>query len=219
MKSSFIVIGIGRFGGAVAKTLAEQGHEVLAVDKLEAHIEDVSDFVTHAIIADCSEERTLKALGVQNYDCAIVATAQDLGDSVLITRGLKELGAKQIICKARDVRHKKILLKIGADRVVIPEHEAGAKLALHLSDPKLIDTLDLSDIYGISELHVPDRWIGKTVGELNVRRKHGCVVVAIKKPEEHDEIVVAPGAEYVFMAGDILVLLGEHGLIAEVTHL
>ena len=131
---SYIIIGMGRFGTAVAQKLMDLGHEVLAVDKDEHAVEHVTDVVTHAVIADATEERNLKALGLRNYECAIVAIGYEIADSVLITLALKELGIPKVICRARDIQHKKILLKIGADRVIVPEFEAGAKLALQLAD-------------------------------------------------------------------------------------
>ena len=132
-KKSFVIIGMGRFGTAVAQKLMELGHEVLAVDKDEHAIEHVTDEVTHAVIADATEERNLKALGLRNYECAIVAIGFEIADSVLLTLALKELGIPKVICRARDIQHKKILLKIGADSVIVPEFEAGAKLAFRLA--------------------------------------------------------------------------------------
>lgn len=142
---SFVVIGMSRFGTAVSKKLMELGHEVLAVDISEHAVEHVIDSVTHAVIADATEERNLKALGLRNYDCAILAIGYEIGDSVLITLALKEMGVKRVICRARDIQHKKILYKIGADLVIIPEFEAGVKLAAQLSESNLADFIAHGD--------------------------------------------------------------------------
>jgi len=214
---SFIVIGLGRFGEATARKLTELGHEVLAVDRDEHNVQNLTGVVTHAIIADATEERNLKALGVRNYDCAIVAIGADFGDSILIALGLKELGVERIICKARDKQHKKILEKIGVDRVIIPELEAGIKLAIQAADLNLIDYLELGDAYGISEMHVPNSWLNKSIQEINIRPKYGCIVVAIKKDE--GEVEKAPGPEYVFAEDDIIVLLGENEDLNALTRL
>jgi len=218
---SFLVIGVGRFGGAVAKKLSDLGHEVLAMDKVEHNIQNVSEVVTHAIIADATDVKILRTLGGQNYDCAIVAVGEDVGDSVLIALALKELGVKQIISKARDEQHKKILQKIGVDQVIIPEHEAGARLAVNVAELNLIDTLELSDTYGVSELIAPLKWEGKRIGEIDIRRKYGCVVAAVKKAStgEEEEVIIAPKADYVFEHADLLVLIGENEQINLLSHL
>lgn len=211
---SFAVIGMGRFGRATAKKLCELGHEVLAIDENEQRIQDISEFVTHAVVADAKEERTLRALGIRNYDCAILAIGDDIADSVLITLALKELGMKTIICKAGDLRHQKILLKVGADRAIIPELEAGTKLAINIADRNLIDSLSLSDKFDISEMYLPDKWLGKTLIDIDIRKRYRATVVAVKKSDEKQEVVIAPGGEYKFEKGDILVLIGDINDIA-----
>lgn len=215
MKKSFVVIGMGRFGHAVAKKLYELGHDVLAVDEDEHKINDIADYVTHAVIADAKDEKTLRSLGIRNYDCAVLAIGDDIADSTLITLGLKDLGVEKIICKARDIRHQKILQKIGADMVIIPELEAGIKLAIHIADRNLIDTISLSDKYDISEIFLPERWGNKTLMELDLRRRYNVTVVAVKKPGGNDDIVMAPGGDYRFIKGDIPVLIGDANDIAE----
>ena len=205
---SFAVIGMSRFGTAVAKKLMDLGHEVLAIDREEHIIENISGDVTHAVIADVTEERNLKALGLRNYDCVVLAVGYEIADSVLITLSLKEMGVKTVICRARDAQHEKILLKIGADRVVIPEFEAGAKLAAQLADSNLVDYMELDDAYGISEINVPDHWVGKSIQEVGVRKKYGCTVVAIKNAYNQD-VLIGPKVDYIFAERDIVVLIGE----------
>lgn len=216
---TFVVIGMGRFGTAVAKKLCELGHEVLAIDEDEARIQDITESVTHAVIADAKEERVLSSLGVRNYDCAILAIGSDIADSVLITMALKDLGLKEIICKAGELRHKKILLKIGADRVIIPEYESGTKLAVQIAKLNLIEYLELTEKYGLSEMNVPKKWISHTLVDLNLRRRHGITVVGIKQEKDDEDFNMLPSPDYRFCAGDIIVLIGKREDIDEISHL
>jgi len=216
---TFVVIGMGRFGKSVAIKLCELGHEVLAIDDDEVRIQDVTELVTHAVIADAKDERVLRSLGVRNYDCAILAIGSDIADSVLITMALKELGVKEIICKAGESRHKKILLKIGADRVIIPEHESGTKLAVQIANLNLIEYLELTEKYGLSEMNIPRKWISRTLVELNLRRRYGVTVVAIKQETEEEDINMLPSPDYKLCEGDVLVLIGKREDIDEISHL
>ena len=146
---TFVVIGLGRFGVAVATELSALGHEVLALDGAEENVQKVADTVTHAVTGDARDPAVLRALGVRNYDCAIVAVGDDVGNSALITLNLKDLGVKQVICKAQSHVHRKVLEKIGADRVLFPEHEMGVKLAQGLSSSNVLNFIELSEDYGI----------------------------------------------------------------------
>ena len=152
---TFVVIGLGRFGSAVATELSSLGHEVLAVDEREDHVQRVAEKVTHAVTGDARDPSVLRALGVRNYDCAVVAVGDDIGNSALITLNLKEIGVKRVICKAQSHVHRKVLEKIGADRVVFPEHEMGVKLAQGLSSSNVLNFIELSEDFGIVETAVP----------------------------------------------------------------
>ena len=158
---SFAVIGIGRFGESVAQTLCTLGHEVLAVDRDEARIAAVADHVTHAVVADTTDERALKRIGVRNFDCVIISVGDDIRASILTTVLAKEQGAQLVIAKASDKLHARLLEKTGADKVVLPEHEAGVRLARSLVSGSIIDYLDLSDKYSINETLIPAAWVGK----------------------------------------------------------
>ncbi|MCD8391443.1 MAG: TrkA family potassium uptake protein, partial [Firmicutes bacterium] len=149
---TFAVIGLGRFGRTVASQLFSMGYEVLAVDINEELVNDISPFVTYAAAADAKDEAVLKELGVRNYDCAVVGITENLSDSILITLLLKEMGVKRVLCKALDENHKKILDKIGADYVIIPEDEVGVKTALHLASNSFFDWAELSSRYGIGDI-------------------------------------------------------------------
>ena len=206
---TFVVIGLGRFGSAVARKLFEMGHEVLVIDTNEAEVQRFSSEVTHAVAADAKDPNTLRTLGIRNYDCAILAIASDIEDSVLITLALKELGIKEIVCKARDAQHKKILEKLGADRVIIPEQEMGIKTAVKLGSENLLDFIELSDSYGISEVKTPAKWIGHGIAELDIRKKHKINVIAVKN-EFRADVTAVPGPDYIFQENDVLVIMGKN---------
>ena len=189
---SYMVIGLGRFGTEVARQLCGFGCEVLAMDTHSDLVQQLSNDVTHAVVADARDKSVLRALGADNFDCAIVCIGGSLADSVLATMNLKELGVPQIVCKAHDETHRQVLIKLGADRVVIPEQENAARLARSLSSPNVLEYIELSDEYGIIEVPVPKRWIDKTLIELNVRAKLGVNIIAI---ERENKINVSPGAD------------------------
>lgn len=206
---TFVVIGLGRFGTAVAVELCKQGHEVLAIDRSEAIVQAIADKVTHAAAGDAADPAVLKALGVRNYDCAIVAAAQDVGESALVTLSLKDLGVPKVVCKAKDATHKRVLERLGADRVIIPEQESGVKLAQGLARSNILNFIELSEDYGIVEVEAPADWCGKTLLELNVRARYDVTVIAVHQGGA-EELVVAPGANYVFQPGETAVVLGRY---------
>lgn len=203
---TYIVVGLGRFGSEVARQLYAHGCEVLAVDCSEELVNQISNDVTHAVVADARDKGVLRALGAAEFDCAIVAIGGSLGDSVLATMNLKELGIPKIVCKAHDETHRQVLLKLGADQVVIPEKENAERLARSLSSPNVLEYIELSDEYGIIEVPAPKRWLGKTLKELNVRAKLGVNIIAVERNEKID---VSPAADYQILEGDIMVVLGD----------
>lgn len=204
---SFVIIGLGRFGTAIAGELSALGHEVLAVDVDEERVQQVADHVTHAVTGDGRNIEVLRALGVRNFDCVVVAMGSDVGNSALITLNLKELGVKEVICKAQSHVHSRVLEKIGADRVVFPEYEMGAKLAQGLSSSNVLNFIELSEDYGILELSAPQSWQGKSLRELDVRNRHHVNVIAIRK---NGELNVAPSPDLLLESGDQVVALGRY---------
>ena len=213
---SYIVIGLGKFGSKAAKRLYELGCEVLAIDRNGDLVQPLSSQVTQAVVADARDKDVLRALGVKDFECAIVAIGDNLADSVLATMNLKELGVPHIVCKAHDETHRQVLIKLGADQVVIPEHEQADRLAKNLSSPNVLDYIELSDEYGIIEVPVPKRWIDKTLIELNVRAKLGVNILAIKRD---GKINVSPSAEFVIEDGDVMVILGDNQALRRVQKL
>jgi len=213
---SYIVIGLGRFGLEVARKLSELGCEVLAMDSRSEPVQQLGNEVTHAVVGDAQDKEVLRALDAGSFDCAVVAIGGSLADSVLATMNLKELGVGYIVCKAHDETHRKVLLKLGADRVVIPEQENADRLAKSLSGPNVLDYIELSDAYGIVELPAPKRWQEKTLQELNLRANLGVNMIAVKRD---GEIQVSPGANYRILAGDIVVVLGDTDALSTVQKL
>ena len=203
---SYIVIGLGRFGAEAAVQLTTLGCEVLAMDIRSELVQHVSQDVTHAVVADAQDKEVLKALGAKDFECAIVAIGDDLAASVLATMNLKELGIPYIVCKAHDETHRRVLEKLGADRVVIPEKENAARLAKSLSSPNVLDYIELSEDYGIVEVPAPKSWQEKTLKELNVRAKLGVNILAVRRDQK---INVSPAADFQIRGGDIVVMLGD----------
>ncbi|NPV52315.1 MAG: TrkA family potassium uptake protein [Firmicutes bacterium] len=207
MVKQFAVIGLGRFGVSVGKTLAKLGHEVLAIDKNQDTVQHVANIFTHAVQADATDEEALKALGIRNVDVAIVAIAQDIQSSILATLALKSLGVKYVVAKAHDELHGKVLEKVGADRVIYPERDMGIRVANNLVSSNILDYIELSPDYSIIEVVATDEFADRSLRELNLRAKYGITVVAIKSGTE---IKVSPGADDKIHRGDILVVLGRN---------
>ena len=213
---SYLVIGMGRFGTEVARQLYALGCEVLAVDTRSDLVQQIANDVTHAAVADARDKDVLKALGAKEFDCAIVAIGDSLADSVLATMNVKELGVGHVVCKAHDETHRQVLVKLGADQVVIPEKENAGRLARSLSSHNVLDYIELSEEYGIIETPAPKSWIGKSLKELNVRAKLGVNILAFK---QGDQINVSPAADYLITAGDIMVILGDNDALRKVQKL
>ena len=204
---TFLVIGLGRFGAAVAPELCVLGNEVLAMDVHEDLVQAAAPHVTHAVTADARDPEVLRALAVRNFDCAVVAVGGDIGNSALITLNLKELGVNKVVCKAASHTHRKVLEKIGADRVVFPEHEMGNKLAHALSSSHVLNFIELSDEASIVEVPVPAMWVGKTIREIDVRNAYGVNVIALRRGEKQ-KFVIAPGGDATLAEQDVIVVLG-----------
>ena len=208
----FIVLGLGRFGSAVATTLVELGHEVLGVDNDEERVDDLKDKITQVVQADITEEKVLKELGVKNFDAAIVSIATDLEASILVTMMLKEMGLKYIIAKAQNNLHAKILKKIGVDKVVFPERDMGARIAQRLITPNIKDYIELEPDYNVIEIEALSEFADKTLSELDLRNKYGINVLAIKRD---DSVNISPLAKDVIKKGDFLIVIGETKKITE----
>lgn len=208
---NFVVIGLGRFGAAVACELCKQGNQVLAMDIDRDLVQNIADEVTHAVVGDGRDPAVLESLGVGDYDCAVVAIGNDVGSSALTTMRLKEAGVPRVVCKAMSHVHQRLLEKVGADRVVFPEHEMGVKVAQGLSHSNIINFIELSPEYGIVEIDLPNGWAGHTIRDLDVRAKHQVNVIAVRRGQD---INVAPGADYILFNGDKLMVIGRDASIS-----
>jgi len=208
----FIVLGLGRFGSAVATSLAELGHEVLGVDYDEEIVNILKDKITQAVQADVTEERVLKELGVKNFDTAIVGIGSNLETSILVTMMLKEMGLKYIIAKAQNNLHAKVLKKIGVDKVVFPERDMGARIAQRLITPNIKDYIELEPDYNIIEIEALPEFVDKSLSELDMRNKYGINVLAIKRDNSFN---ISPQAKDVIKKGDFLIVIGETKKINE----
>ncbi len=207
MKKEFVVIGLGRFGGSVCKELHRLGHQVLAIDIKEEKVNAVLTDSTRAVIADASREEVLKLLGVGNFDYAVVAIGDNMQASIMCTLLLKEMGVRNVWVKAQNANHKKVLAKIGADRVIQPEYDMGIRVANQIQSGKLQEYIELSEEYSISELDISKRLANKTLNELNIRAKYGCTILAIKNGEK---VNISPSAEDKLYEGDMIVVIGKN---------
>lgn len=216
MAKSFLVVGLGKFGSAVARKLAYLGHEVMAVDRSMPNINAIKDEVMNVAQCDMTNEAVVKSLGIADFDAVIIGMGSDIRASVLATVLCSEHGAKKLICKAQDDLQTKLLLKVGATKVVRPEQVAGERLANSLVMESVLDYLNLSEHHSINEMRVPQPWIGKTLGGINVRKNYDVSVMAIRR---NNEIIISLGADTEFLADDILVMIGENKLLSKVAML
>jgi len=205
MKRDYAVIGLGRFGGSICKELSEEGMDVLAIDKNEDKVNEYKNIASHAVIADSTDESTLKELGLKNIDHVIVAIGDNIQASILTTVILTDLGIKMITVKANNDYHEKILNKIGAQQVVHPERDMGKRIAHNIISNNILDYLELSDEHSIVEVKAGKKMLGKSLVDLDIRANYGCNVVAIKRG---DDINVSPSDEDTLKANDVLIVIG-----------
>ncbi|MGI6706776.1 MAG: potassium channel family protein [Clostridia bacterium] len=203
----FAIIGLGRFGTSIARTLYTLGHDVLAIDSNDELVQEISDSVTHAVQADATDEHALKALGIRNFDVAVVAIGTSIQASILATLNCKELGVKYVLAKAQNEVHAKILYKIGADKVVFPERDMGMRVAHNLVSSNILDYIELAPDYSLVEIEAMPQWEGKSLKELNMRVKYGVNVMAIK---HGNDINISPHGQDVIQPHDILVVIGSN---------
>ncbi len=203
-----IVIGLGIFGFNIVKDLYENGLEVVAVDKNKEIVQKIRDFSTKALVADGTDKEVLESLGIQPDDVVIISFGEDLAASTLITLHLRELKVKNIIVKAPNEDHKKVLEKIGATEVIIPEKEMADKVARSLISPNVLDYIPLTEEYTICEIAPPSSFYGKTIAELHLRTKYHVEVIAVKEMLP-DRLKMIPRADFVVKDSDILVVIGK----------
>lgn len=213
---SYFVIGLGLFGQALARQLCKLGADVLAMDMSSQLVQQVAADVTHAVVGDAKDKEVLRALGAKDFDCAVIAIGDDLATSVLVAMNLMELGVPYIVCKAHDETHRKVLEKLGVNRVVIPEQENAQRLGRSLHSHNVLEYIELSEEYGILEVPAPKGWMGKSIRDLNIRAKLGINIIAVESGRKTN---VSPSADYTIQPDDILVVLGDSYSLEELQKL
>jgi trk system potassium uptake protein TrkA len=199
------VIGLGRFGAAVAAGLAEAGHEVLGIDRDMDAVERIAPLVSHAVEADATEEDTLRRLGLADFDAAVVGIAEHLESSVLATLLLKRIGVPRVVAKAGSDLHGEILKRVGADQVVFPERDTGERVANGWASRSIQDSLELVEGYDVYRVVAPRHFVGRTVGELDVHARFGVHLFIVARG---DGVTVFPAADEPLRTGDVLLLAG-----------
>ena len=206
MVKSYAVLGLGSFGKSVARSFMELGIEVLAVDRNKIIVNEIASEVTYAVQMDVTNEDALKSIGVEKMDGVIVAIGENLEASVMATLLVKELGVPYVVAKAETEMQKKILEKIGADKVVFPEKEMGVRLAKNIAG-NFLDVFDLSSKYSMVELKVKEEWIGKSIRELDFRNRYHLNIVAFRRDGKLDSF---PDPDDVLQRDDIIITVGKN---------
>ena len=203
-----VVIGLGIFGSNIVKELYENGFEVIAIDKDKEAVHRVRDFATKAIVADGRDNEVMDQIGIHEDDVAVISFGEDLAASTLITLHLKQMKVKNIVVKAPNEEHKLILERVGATDVIIPEKEVASKVAKSLISPNVLDCLPLSEGYMIFEIAPPNSFLGKSIGELELRSKYHIEVIAVKDVLT-DQVHMVPPANFILKDGEILVVIAK----------
>jgi trk system potassium uptake protein TrkA len=210
-KRTFAVIGLGRFGFAMATTLTELGHEVIGIDSDEEHVARISDYVAQAVQLDATDEKALRASGIQDVDIAVISIGERIDSSLLVVMLVKELGIPTIIAKATTALHGRILERLGVSRIVFPERDMAIRVAHSLVVPNVLDYIELSRDFSIVEMPAPRAFVGRSLRELALRANYGLTLIAIKRvarPGEDGATIVAPLPDDRIESGDVLSLLG-----------
>ena len=213
---SVLLIGLGNFGKHIALQLNQMGHQVMAVDHNEERINDAMDIVTNAQIGDSTNEEFLRSLGIDNYDVCIVAIGGDFQSSLETTCSLKELGAKMVVSRAERDGQAKFLLRNGADEVVYPEKQVATWAAIRYSSDHILDYIELDETHSIFEIAVPKAWIGKTVVELDIRKKYNINIIGVKQNGKTN-VTVTP--DTLLSEGKTLLVIGEDKALQKCFHI
>jgi len=201
------IVGVGRFGKAISEKLVEHGIRVIVMDKSGEALSSIQNKVESVIVGDATDEQTLIDSGLQYTDIVIVCYAQDLAKSILTTMLLKEIGVKKIIAKAANLLHLRILKKIGADQIVLPEADSAIRLANKIASPGFQELVELTPGYSIAEIKIPNLFIGKSLIEIHLRRNYNIDVLLIRNEDE--KVNISPERDTKFKKNDILTVLGK----------
>jgi len=216
VKKDFVVFGLGKFGRSVAQALFRNGCDVLAIDRDGEVVQDISDFVTHAVQADVTDAEALHALGIRNFDVAIIAIGEDMQSSIMSTILVKEIGVPYVVAKAQNDLHKRVLEKVGADKVIFPEREIGVRIANNLTAQSFTDYIEVSEDFSIGEIEVRKEWVGKTLKELDMRNVYNINVIGIK---QGSEITITPAADKLLSNVDVLIVIGNNKNLKKIDEL
>ena len=213
-RKEFVVFGMGKFGISVAKALADNGCQVMAVDSEQSKVEEIAEDVTYAVCTDVTDSEAIHSLGIRNFDGAIVAIGENLEASVLVTIIAKEMGIPYVLAKAQTELQAKVLKKVGADKIVFPEKETGIRIAHNLVSGNFFDAIELSAKYSMMDLDVPAEWVGKTLRELNLRVTKKINIIGIKQGGEFE---ITPDPDAPLAADDVLVVIGRNQTLSKLT--
>ena len=215
-RKSYAILGLGVFGSTIAKTLSMFNYDVIAIDRDMVCVDRLSDDVSSAIQADITDIDQLRAAGVSDVDCAIVATGTHLEDSIMAVMSLKELGIPYVVAKAKNKKYMQILEKVGADRLIRPEKEMGVRVAKQLVSSNIVDLIDVDDEYSLIEIIAPKAWVNSTLSNLDLRGKFGVNIIGIRKSPTA-KLSISPGANYIIEPTDILVIIAEKTKFEKIT--
>lgn len=204
----FAVLGLGKFGTEITKALYNYGYEVLAIDIDEEKVNEVANYCTHSLVADVSEENTLRTVAIENFDTVVIAIGNNMQASIITALICKEMGVKNIIAKAHNEKHGKVLDKIGVNQVIYPEAAMAVKVATTLINPNIQNHMEIVAGYSIAEIRIPDKWINKNLGELALRSEYAVNVLIIIRA--NDEVITAPTGDTTLKEDDIIVVGGSN---------
>ena len=213
-KQEFAVIGLGRFGSAVVRELLARRHTVLGIDRSREVVQPLSDELTEALILDATDEDALRSVDIAQYDAVVVAINDDFEDELLATLTLKSLGVKRVVGVASDERQKTILLRVGADEVVMPEHDSGKRLGLLLALPNLVERVALGKEHTIAEMRVPKALASRTVADVNFAEAYHVTLAAIKR---EGKLIMPPDQDLLLYSDDLLVVIGQNDDVRRLT--
>ncbi len=210
----FAIIGLGRFGSSLARKLTDLGHNVLGIDEDFIIVQSIADVIAQAVALDATNESALEAADIASFDTVVVAIGEDFENNLLITSTLKSLGVRHVICKTNTDQQRSILLRIGADQVIQPEQDSGARLAMELSIPTMLEHVPMGPNHSIAEIKLPKRYESQSLSQCKMREKYEVTVLIIRRD---DALIVSPPPNAILQKGDKLVVLGANDHIAAVS--
>ncbi len=213
---SFCVIGLGNFGQTIATVLEETGHQVLVIDDKEENINKIAQFVTDAVIGDATDENVLREAGVRNYDTAVICFSDRIHETIILSMMLREMGVRRVIARVNSDIEYKVLQKVGIDQIVFPEKDTGERMAHILDKHDVLEYLRFSDEYSLVERKVPKGWIGSTMIELEIRKKYGINVIAVRDGQNGKFDISFP-PDKPFSKNDIITLIGSNKAIERIS--